>query len=266
MLKFNLFSSFNWIASIRHLPATRAFAAQGFALLSVGILWQIWEYLIPSPSFTLGMAVLAQGLLAALFSRWFKLAVWWWLIQFLLPLALLVTFTLHLPAFLFLSGFLLLLVLYGHTFRTQVPYYPSNRATWDAIVQFLPADRSFKLIDTGSGTGGLVLNLAARYPNSEIIGVELAPLLWLFSKLRARFTRSRAQFIRADYHHFDFSQFDIVFAYLSPAAMPTLWQKAHREMRPGTILLSNEFFISEKAADAIIQTEGMRVPLYAWHM
>ncbi len=244
----------------------RAFAAQAFALLCVGMLWQIWEYLIPAPSFTLGLAVLLQGLLAALFSRWFKLAVWWWFIQCLFPLALLVTFTLHLPTFLFLSGFLLLLVLYGHTFRTQVPYYPSHRATWDAVVQFLPVDRPFKLIDTGSGTGGLVLNLAARYPNSAIIGVELAPLLWLFSELRARFTRSRAQFIRADYHHFDFSQFDIVFAYLSPAAMPALWQKAHREMRPGAILLSNEFFISAKAADEIIQTGGMRAPLYAWYM
>ncbi|MHB1676868.1 MAG: class I SAM-dependent methyltransferase [Sulfuriferula sp.] len=253
---------------MRRLPAVLALFIQGLALLSVWLLWQIGDYFrfIPALSLTLGIAVLIQSTLAALFSRWFKLAVWWWFIQFLFPLALFATLTLHLPALAFLFGFILLLVLYGHTFRTQVPYYPSNRATWKALEQCLPLDRAFKLIDVGSGTGGMGLSLAVRYPNSEIIGVELAPLIWWTSWLRARLQGSRARFIRADYMDFNFFGFDVVYAYLSPAAMPALWQKARREMRSGAVLLSNEFMITENPPDMTLQNEGMRAPLYVWYM
>lgn len=254
------------MSSIYRLPAVLALAAQLLALLSVWLIGAVWTHFFFGLPFTFGMAVVLQGLLAAVFSRWFKLAAWWWFIELLFPPALFVTMTLHLPPLAFLSMFLLLLVLYGHTFRTQVPYYPSNRATWDALAEFLPADRAFRLIDVGSGLGGLVLSLAARYPNGEITGVELAPLLWLASALRARLGGSGAQFVRADYADFDFARFDVVFAYLSPAAMPALWLKARREMRPGSVLLSNEFMIADNKADTIVQVAGMRAPLYVWRM
>ena len=232
------------------------------------LLWQIGVYLAfyPALALTLGMTVFLQGVFAALISRRLKLAPWWWLIQLLLPSALFAALALHLPAYLFLAGFLLLLLLYGPTFRTQVPYYPSSRSTWQALEPYLPADRRFKLIDIGSGTGGMLLSLAADYPDSEFLGVELAPLIWCVSRVRARWHRSRASFVRADYMDVDFSRYDVVFAYLSPVAMPALWQKARREMRPGAILFSNEFGIATQPADVVIHKAGMRAPLFAWYM
>lgn len=173
---------------------------------------------------------------------------------------------LHLPPVVFLAAFLLFLLLYWHTFRTQVPYYPSSFAVWEAVAQLLPTDRSVRMVDIGSGLGGLVLNLSSRRLDSEIMGVELAPLPWLISWLRARLSNSTGRFIRADYVDLDLSQFDVVFAYLSPAVMSALWDKAQAEMRPGSMLLSNEFMIEHHAADRVIQTERMRTPLYAWYI
>lgn len=136
----------------------------------------------------------------------------------------------------------------------------------DAVAQLLPVDRAIRVVDIGSGLGGVVLNLASKRGDSEIIGVELAPLPWFISWFRARLSRSRGQFIRADYADMDFSRFDVVFAYLSPAVMSAVWEKARAEMRPGSLLLSNEFAIENQPADMIIQTERMRVPLYAWYI
>lgn len=210
-------------------------------------------------------AALIQGLLACALTGLRKLAVWWLGIQLVFPLALTQGLAAHAPSWLFLAGFLFLLALYWSTFRTQVPYYPSGKRVWDEVAKLLPQDRPVLAIDIGSGLGGLVLDLAARRPESHFVGIELAPLPWLASRLRALLSGSRARFVRGDYERLDFSQYDAVFAYLSPAAMSALWRKAAAEMRPGTMLLSYEFLIAEKTPDLTILPIGRGPALYVWH-
>ena len=208
---------------------------------------------------------LVQGLFAAMLSHWRRLARWWLAIQLLFPLAVLGASRVDLPPWLFLAVFLFMLVLYWSTFRTQVPYYPSGRAAWNAVAAQLPPDRPVAVIDIGSGLGGLVLDLARRRPDARVTGIELAPLPWLASWLRARLAGSRAVFLRGDYERLDFAGYDAVFAYLSPAAMTALWRKARREMRPGSILMSYEFAIDESAPDLSVYLPDTGRTLYIWH-
>lgn len=210
-------------------------------------------------------ACLLQGAFAAALSRWRKLASWWLAIQLLFPVALLGAARLQLPPSLFLAAFFLMLLVYWSTFRTQVPYYPSGRRAWDAVASLLPPQRPLYVIDIGSGLGGLVLELARRRPESTFAGIELAPLPWFISALRARaMRRSNARFVRGDYEQLDLGDYDAVFAYLSPAAMSALWAKASAEMRPGALLLSYEFGIGEKAPDMTIVPTGRGPLLYGW--
>jgi len=206
-----------------------------------------------------------QGLLAAALTWKLALAGWWRLIQLLFPLAVLAALALQLPSWLFGAAFLLLLGWYWSTFRTQVPYYPSGPAVWDAVRQLLPADRPPRVIDIGSGLGGLVLYLSRVRPDAAVEGIELAPLPFLYSWLRARLAGGRARFRLGDYEKLDFRQYDLVFAYLSPAAMPGLWRKAAAEMCPGAMLASYEFIVPERSPDRIVQAEEGGVPLYIWY-
>jgi hypothetical protein len=214
---------------------------------------------------TLMSAGLVQGVIAAALSYWRKLAPWWLAIQALFPLALFGAIGLHLPSWLFLAGFLILLAIYWSTFRTQVPYYPSGKRAWDAVARLLPQDRPVAMVDIGSGLGGLVLELARRRPDSCFSGIELAPLPWLLSLVRARLAGSSARFVRGDYESLDLGAYDVVFAYLSPAAMSALWRKARAEMRPGTLLLSYEFVIKDAAPDFTITPSGPGPLIYGWH-
>lgn len=220
------------------------------------------------PQSWLGVA-LVQGGWAALLSWRAGLASWWRAIQLLFPPALLLARqaadALALPPGAFLAVFLFLLLLYWSTFRTQVPYYPSGRSVWEEVARQLPAGRPLRIVDIGSGLGGLVLELARRRPDCEVSGIELAPLPWLASSLRARLTGSHARFLRGDYENLNFGNYDAVFAYLSPAAMPALWRKAAAEMRPGSVLLSYEFAIAERAPDRRVVTPDSRKILYIWH-
>jgi len=243
-------------------PAVAALLLQAaaFPLTLAGV------YLLASAGIPMSYlaVVLIQGAFAAGLTWWRGLASWWRAIQLLFPLALFGAAQLALPPAVYLAVFLFLLLLYWSTYRTQVPYYPSNRRVWEAVAGLLPRKDPVRVIDIGSGLGGLVLDLARR-PGVDASGIELAPLPWLVSRLRARLTGSRACFIRGDYNALNFGEFDMVFAYLSPAAMGALWRKAAREMRPGSLLLSYEFVIDDRLPNrTVYPTEGGPA-LHIWH-
>jgi SAM-dependent methyltransferase len=207
---------------------------------------------------------LVQGILAALVTMRAGLARWWRVIQFAFPLTVLAAQALAVPPSVFLAAFLVFLVLFWSTFRTQVPYYPSGPALRPLVAGLVPQRNPARVIDIGSGFGGLVLELARRRPDAMVEGVELAPLPWLVSCLRALATRSRARFRRGDYEALDFCHYDLVFAYLSPAVMEALWRKAAREMRPGSLLASYEFGIAARAPDRTLAVPGTQRTLYVW--
>lgn len=219
--------------------------------------------------FSIAHAVLLQAVVAALLSRLAGMARWWTWIHLLFPPAAAAMHALRLPPLLFLIAFAALLVLYWSSFRTQVPYYPSRRSAWEAVLGLLPPPRagtSPVVIDIGSGFGGMSLHIAAARPDARVEGIELAPLPWFVSVLRARLAGSHACFSRGDYERLDLGRYDLVFAYLSPAAMPALWVKACREMRTGSLLVSHEFPIPGQQPWQVLPTGQGRPPLFVWRM
>lgn len=256
------------VASSRYfvnLPAIRALLIQFISFFFAFMLFpSIW--LLFGIRNDIIFTSLLQGVIAMSVSYCRRMAPWWWPIQLIFPCALVLTLSLQIPAGFFLAAFVFLLGFFWTTFRTQVPFYPSNSKVWDSIEKLLPHDRQIRMIDIGSGLGSLILSLATRRPESAFIGIELAPLPWLISRLRAAYKKSSAQFIRGDYEHRSLAGYDVVFAYLSPAAMTALWQQAAREMKPGTLLLSYEFSIPEVSPNLIISPEFGGPDLYGWRM
>ena len=248
------------------LPVLRAFFLQALALIIVFLsLHALWR--LAGLQLTLPAAALLQGAVAALLSRK-RLPSWWLPIQFLLPVALVGASALNLPPWIFLAAFLLLLALYWTTFRTRVPYYPSGLAAWNTVADLLPS-RPLRIIDIGSGFGGLAFFLARQRPDSCLCGIEIAPLPWAVSALRSAWCRLRSEpapaFTRGDYRKLNFGEFDVIFAYLSPAAMPALWEQARAQMRPGSLLLSYEFRLPGLAPQLDVVTAGGK-RLYGWKM
>ncbi len=251
--------------SIWHAPAVQALFLQ-IASFCIVLLAAFCLDVAAGLSISILVAALAQGSIAAGFSFWRKLASWWLLIQFLFPVVLVLTLSLQLPPSLFLAAFFFFLVVYWSTFRTQVPYYPSRLPTWRSVSGLLPQDGNVRFIDIGSGLGGLTLHLARQYPNGRFVGIEIAPLPWMISSLRAWWMDSPVRFERGDYRLLDFADYDVIFAYLSPVAMPDLWQKARAEMRSGSLLLSHEFPVLDVPPTMIISPDGSGADLYCWRI
>jgi SAM-dependent methyltransferase len=216
---------------------------------------------------TLWQFAFAQGGLAALMSLVWRQPRWWLPLHAgFLPAALGAT-KLALPAWVYLAGFALLGLFFWTTFRTRVPLYLSDRKAWDAVAAQLPADRPFRFVDLGSGLGGLLFDLERRFPQGAFTGVELAPAPWLISRLRTRLSGSRVRFLRHDYAALDLAPYDVVFAFLSPAAMPALWQQVVAQMRPGARFMSLSFGVAAREPDAVVAfAPHPRHRLYVWRL
>ena len=140
----------------------------------------------------------------------------------------------------YLGAFAVLLAVYWTSFRTQVPLYPSNRQTVAAVAALLPADRPARLLDLGSGTGSLLRPLARMRPDCRFDGVEAAPAPYLLARALGQ-GRPNLRFERGDFFARTWSEYDVIYAFLSPVAMPAVQAKATRELRRGSLLISNSF-------------------------
>lgn len=207
-----------------------------------------------------------QGTIAAALSLAWRQPAWWPLLHVVFLPAVSLAQQADVPAWIYLAAFLLLVLFYWSTFRTRVPLYLSGQAAWQAVASLLPGERPFSFIDLGSGLGGLLFDLESRFPQGDLHGTEIAPAPWLISRVRAWLTGSRVHFMRRDYACLDLGAYDVVFAFLSPAAMPGLWQQAESQMRSGSLLLSLAFPVAARQPDHVVQPAGSGHTLYAWRM
>lgn len=249
-------------------------APQWVALALLSLSWIQSQMLLPVCSSLLGQGALENGLpawchgvLAALLAWRCGLPVWWVLIDALFPVALWHALAQSWSSHWFFLSLLLLGALYWSNCLTRVPYFPSRPAVWDLVERLLGPAPGQRVLDLGSGLGGLSLSLAARRPDCRVVGIEVAPLPWLVSWLRERWLRRGCHFLRGDYRRHDLSGYDLVFAYLSPAAMPALWEQLRRELKSGARFVSCEFVVPGQFLACWPDSGVPGVPpLYVWRM
>ncbi len=241
----------------------QAAAAQTLGLAAGVIAFLLAAPALPGVAAWLGVAL--QALVAASAARLLGMPSWWLLLHLAFGPSLLAARSLELPAAWYGSGFLALLALYGlRTLTDRVPLYLSSRRALAALSRVLP-ERRFSLLDLGAGTGRVLRALRRQRSDASLLGVESAPLPWLAARVSAAIDGYGMRF--GDLWACDLSRHDIVYAYLSPAAMPRLWIKACAEMRAGSLLVSNAFAVPGQPPDRTLRYG--RAPgevLYLWRM
>lgn len=230
------------------------------------LLTALLQILFPEP-LRLWHLAFAQGAIAALLSLAWRQPAWWPPLHVAFLPAVALAQQASMPPWVYLAAFLLLVLFYWSSFRTRVPLYLSGQSAWQATASLLPPAQPFRFIDLGSGLGGVPLHLEPRFPQGDFFGTEVAPAPWLISRARAWLKGSRVRFMRRDYADLDLGDYDVVFAFLSPAAMPGLWQQAASQMRSGSLFLSLAFAVEGRKPDLVLQAPaGAGHVLYAWRM
>ncbi|UCJ17246.1 class I SAM-dependent methyltransferase [Pseudomonas sp. MM211] len=203
-------------------------------------------------------AGLLHGLLTASLARWFGLSRWWWWLNLVFVPALLLASGAPLPSWLFLLGFLLLLLLNWNSFGERVPLYLTGAGSRRELARLLEErGERFAFVDLGCGPAGTLLWLARRFPQAQFTGVETAPLSCAIAWLRSigqRNCRIRYQNLWRS----DLAAIDVAYCFLSPAPMLALWDKARLELPAGAWLISNTFEIPGVAPQRVVALKDWR--------
>lgn len=135
-----------------------------------------------------------------------------------------------------------------YCWRTKVPIFPTQPAARAIIVAEVRAEaltkagKKLKIVDLGSGTGGLCRAVARAVPSAQITGYEIAWPAWLFAVLAGRWAGlHNLRFKCSNFWLDDISDADIVLCYLGIVVMPTLSEKLRRDRQAGRLIISNTF-------------------------
>jgi SAM-dependent methyltransferase len=253
----------------RAIPIFLALIIQAISLFIASILLNVAQYIVVvlfgmELHFSLWFLILFVSILATILTYVAGMEIWWRWMQACLPIALYLFNTWHIGSWVYLIAFVTSLSLFWTVAFTQVPFYPSRTLVWQKLVSLIPAQSEARVLEIGSGLGDAAMYVARLRPNSQATGIEIAPLPWIVSMVRAWCYRSTAIFKWGDYRTLDFSQYDLVFAYLSPAVMTYVWEKAKQEMRPGSLLVSYEFGITGVPPTRSISLGKHDAMLYVW--
>ncbi len=233
------------------LRAVLALAAAWFLLAAVAR-----AGLLPA-SFRGTTAVLIMGILASAVGRGLGLAPRWSPGLLFFPLLLDYILRHPLPTWVWPVALVALLLVYGGGVLTRVPLYNSNHAAWEALLTLCPT-AMLRFADLGAGLGGPLAFLARQRPDGFFLGVEASPLTCLIAWIRTLPVRGNCKIHLGSLWNLELAGFDVVYAFLSPAPMPELWEKVRAEMRPGTLLVSNTFEVPGVEPDERIPLPGRR--------
>ncbi len=136
------------------------------------------------------------------------------------------------------AGFFLFLCL---AFVTGGPFVPSNKRSVTAMVKLARINKGQTIYDVGSGDGRVLFEAAKT--GARAIGIEINPYLVHYTNVRAFLSPYRGR-VKAEWKnlwHADLKRADVVFVYLIPWKMDVLADKLKKELKPGSLVISNSF-------------------------
>jgi len=121
-----------------------------------------------------------------------------------------------------------------------VPFYPSNKKAIKAILDYLPEDKSKKVVELGAGDGRIAFAIArAGY---DVVAIEFNPFLSIALRIRKLVSRQKKVIIKnKDFFKEDLSQYDVFVGYLMPHTMAKLDKVLYTPQNKGKLILSNTF-------------------------
>lgn len=210
--------------------------AQGMGIAATAVLHWVM------PQVLAGMWTLAitQGFMAVMASKLLKQPRWWQPMHLLFLPAILAATTLELPSVVYLGAFAVLTLVFWGTAGGDVPLFLSSRSVALALAEIADDERARRLVDLGAGVGSVVVPLAKHFPLLQVEAWERAPIPWAITAWRGR-NLDNLHLHRRSLWECPLAEYDVVFAFLSPAVMQEIGDKVRQEMRPGALFVSSAF-------------------------
>jgi hypothetical protein len=134
---------------------------------------------------------------------------------------------------------IMLVLIFGSVIAVGPPYVPTLRKQANTALDMLQLEPGQTLLELGSGDGRVMRAAAER--GWKVVGIELNPLLVIFSYLLTWKYRKQVRVIWGSYWGPPWPRADAVFTFMLPRYMPKLDQRLEK-WRPAAIKLASFAF------------------------
>ncbi|MDD5340920.1 MAG: hypothetical protein PHC97_00610 [Patescibacteria group bacterium] len=137
-------------------------------------------------------------------------------------------------------GLLSLLEGYRVIILGRAPFIRSSKKIIRLILQGVDFKKGATVCELGCGDGRFLRELA-RNRDVSCFGYEYSLPPYLLGRLYNYFSRKKVKIYFKDFFKADLSGVDYIFCYLMPKEMIELEKKIRRELKPGSLIISNTF-------------------------
>ena len=144
--------------------------------------------------------------------------------------------------------FLFVLVPLAIAGKSMAPWVPTRSHDIQRVQDLLKLDPWENFLEIGTGDGRIAAAVAKEFPDSKIVGIELAPAMFCVAWIR-KFLQGTDNFsvVLWDAFSRDFSHFDAIYVYGMPDKMQKkIVPKFMQEAKAGAKLYSYVFSIPEE--------------------
>jgi len=110
-----------------------------------------------------------------------------------------------------------------------VIWIPTKKRDYNRIANLINLKPGMILCDLGSGTGNLLFYFSKRY-NIKCVGIEISPVLYLYSKFKSLFFKN-VEIKYGNFFKHDLSEIDVIYAFLHPKMYDKLQEKITHEIK-----------------------------------
>ena len=154
----------------------------------------------------------------------------------------------------YVIGFILVLIASCefYALKTGVPTVTSNPSARRKMIELLKEEaalrtreRPFTILDLGSGTGKLALEIGRALPSARVVGLEISLVPYLLSLLRQRiwglfWATANVAYKREDFWPYDLSGVDAVVIFINGNIRERMAAKLKAALPSGALVISNE--------------------------
>jgi len=148
------------------------------------------------------------------------------------------------------------MVVYGYfMLRNRTPFVVLPAGAMDAVARRLGVGDRDTVYDLGCGDGRVLLALRALNSHARYLGVENNWVVWLLARRRLR---GKARLVRGEISRLPLGEATRVYVYLGPQLMAELEPRFARELPPGARVVSIQFPLPTRPADAVVELPRSR--------
>jgi hypothetical protein len=152
--------------------------------------------------------------------------------------------SLYLAYFIMVFCVFALVILLVHFYRVIIlgnaPYIRTGKKLIYRVIDEIDFKENAKVYELGSGDGRFLRALAKK-KKVQAVGFENFILPFTISRIAGFLTKSKVDIRYQDLFKADLADADYIFCYLIPKQMDKLEIKLQKELKPGTLIISNTF-------------------------